>query len=131
MRRWQRSQMQAEISRTFLFSYSSTCSLLLISGQAAGPVTWSNTPHNDGTFAEDLRPVMDAYAWSYEAGAVKPDPAIYQHILGQLGCTAHEVLFIGDTPAADVDGPRAFGMSARLINRRAGQSLETLLAELL
>ena len=91
----------------------------------------SNLASPYGDAAKALLPVTDAYAWSYEARAVKPDPAIYQRVLDQLGCAAHDILFIGDTPSADVDGPRAFGMSARLIDRKAGQSLETLLADLL
>ena len=78
-----------------------------------------------GDAAKALLPKLDGYTWSYEAGAVKPDPAIYRHVLDQLGCEPHEVLFIGDTPVADVDGPRAFGMSARLIDRKSGQSLDT------
>lgn len=91
----------------------------------------SNLASPYGDAAKALLPVMDAYAWSYEAGAVKPAPAIYQYVLDQLGCAAHDILFIGDTPAADVEGPRAFGMSARLIDRKAGQSLNTLLADLM
>ncbi|MFL9891041.1 MULTISPECIES: HAD family hydrolase [Paraburkholderia] len=91
----------------------------------------SNLASPYGDAAKALLPMMDAYAWSYEAGAVKPDPAIYQHVLDQLGCAAHDVLFIGDTPAADIDGPRAFGMSARLIDRKAGQSLNSVLSDLL
>ena len=60
-------------------------------------------------------------------GAIKPNPPIYQHLIDQLGCTADEVLFIGDTPLADVQGPSNFGMSARLINRKGGQMLNDVL----
>jgi HAD superfamily hydrolase (TIGR01509 family) len=91
----------------------------------------SNLASPYGDAVKRLLPVLDAYTWSYDVGAVKPDPVIYQHILDQLGCPAKQVLFIGDTPAADVDGPRAFGMSARLIDRKAGQSLDSLLTDLL
>ncbi|SDR51290.1 haloacid dehalogenase superfamily, subfamily IA, variant 3 with third motif having DD or ED/haloacid dehalogenase superfamily, subfamily IA, variant 1 with third motif having Dx(3-4)D or Dx(3-4)E [Paraburkholderia fungorum] len=91
----------------------------------------SNLASPYGDAVKGMLPVLDGYAWSYEAGAVKPNPAIYQYILDQLGCPVQEVLFIGDTPAADVDGPRAFGMNARLIDRKAGQSLDALLTDLL
>lgn len=60
---------------------------------------------------------LNAYAWSFEVGAVKPSDRIYQHLIDALNCKASEVLFVGDTPAADVEGPQAFGMSARLISR--------------
>ena len=62
-------------------------------------------------------------------GAIKPDPQIYQHLIDQLWCTADEVLFIGDTPLADVEGPSNFGMLARLINRKDGQTLNDVLPE--
>lgn len=70
-----------------------------------------------------LLPMLDAYAMSYEAGAVKPQPRIYQFLLEQLGCEADEVLFVGDTAAADVEGPRACGMQAVLLKRASGQTL--------
>lgn len=76
-----------------------------------------------------MLPRLDAYVWSYEVGAIKPDPPIYQHLIDQLGCTADEVLFIGDTPLADVQGPSNFGMSARLINRKDGQMLNEVLSD--
>lgn len=87
------------------------------------------TPY--GKVAATLLPVFDAYAWSYEVGAIKPDPKIYQHIVDQLACQAEDVLFIGDTPLADVQGPTAFGMSARLIDRRRGQQFSDVLHFLL
>ena len=79
----------------------------------------------------EMLPNLDAYVWSYEIGAIKPDPKIYEALLDQIGCAAHEVLFIGDTPLADVTGPSLFGMSARLIDRKRGQTLQDVLADLL
>ena len=45
-----------------------------------------------------------------------------------LGCAPGEVAFVGDSKRCDVDGPRAFGMQARHLDRRAGQSLLDALA---
>lgn len=87
----------------------------------------SNLAGPYGTPVRAILPMLDAYAMSYDAGAIKPQPRIYQHLVDQLGCAAGEVLFIGDTPAADVDGPRAFGMQACLLNRSIGQSLADVL----
>jgi len=76
-------------------------------------------PYGESVF--HMLPIFDVYAWSYEVGAIKPDVQIYQYLIDELGCQAKDVLFIGDTPLADVTGPTEFGMSAGLINRRNGQ----------
>lgn len=77
-----------------------------------------------------LLPTLDIYAWSYEVGLVKPEPAIYRHLVDRLDCTPDDVLFVGDTPIADLVGPLAFGMAARLIDRKKGQSLNEVLGDL-
>ncbi len=67
----------------------------------------------------DLLPLhMDVHAWSFEVGAIKPDRAIYHCVCAALGCDPARVLMVGDTPAADVDGPRSFGMQAVLLDRK-------------
>jgi HAD superfamily hydrolase (TIGR01549 family) len=86
------------------------------------------TPYGKAVFP--MLPLLDAYAWSYEVGAIKPDPQTYQYLIDQLQCRADEVLFVGDTPLADKKGPIAFGMSARLINRKDGQTLKDVLQSL-
>lgn len=55
---------------------------------------------------------------------------MYQYLIKQLGCAASEVLFVGDAPSADVTGSSTFGMSARLIDWRAGQTLTDVLHDL-
>lgn len=40
-----------------------------------------------------LLPPLDVYAWSYEVGAIKPDPKIYQSLIDQLQCQPKDVLF--------------------------------------
>ena len=78
-----------------------------------------------------LLPNIDAYAWSYEVSAIKPESQIYQYLIDQLECRAKDVLFIGDTPLADYSGPNEFGMSARLIDRKNGQKLADVLADII
>ncbi|MBQ0819903.1 HAD family hydrolase [Microvirga sp. HBU67558] len=58
----------------------------------------------------------DAVILSYEVGLVKPDPAIFRLVCDRLGLQPAEILFVGDTPSADIDGPRAIGMPAMLIS---------------
>jgi hypothetical protein len=57
----------------------------------------------------------DAVILSYEVGFMKPDPAIFHLVCDRLGLSPAEILFVGDTPSADIEGPRATGMPATLI----------------
>jgi FMN phosphatase YigB (HAD superfamily) len=67
-----------------------------------------------------LLPSLDAYAWSFEVGAVKPDREIYEYACKALGTSPENVLMVGDTLVADYEGPRAFGMQARLLRADGG-----------
>ncbi|MFN3791707.1 MULTISPECIES: HAD family hydrolase [Massilia] len=78
-----------------------------------------------------LPPVFDAYVWSFDAGAIKPNPAIYAHACRQLRCLPCDVLMVGDTLEADVEGPRAFGMQALLLDRKQRSSSKNSLSSLL
>lgn len=49
---------------------------------------------------------------SCQVGSMKPDPAIYAHIIEAAGVPPDRILFTGDTPAADIDGPIRSGMRA-------------------
>ena len=91
----------------------------------------SNLAMPYGKIVSSLLPPLDAYAWSYEVAAIKPEPKIYQSLIDQVDCQASEVLFIGDTALADFTGPTTFGMSARLINRNNGQTLAEVLNDIL
>ncbi len=51
---------------------------------------------------------------SSEVGLNKPDPRIYALALDRLGESASEVLFVGDSPVNDVQGPQSAGMKAAL-----------------
>lgn len=77
----------------------------------------SNLAKPYGVPLRNLLPAMDFYALSYEQGAAKPDPRIYQYCVQQLDLPPESILFVGDTPAADVQGPRASGLQAILLDR--------------
>ncbi len=62
-----------------------------------------------------LRP--DAVLTSSRIGYRKPHPEIYAAALRRAGCPPTEVLFVGDNVRADVQGPRAAGMRAVLLDR--------------
>lgn len=57
--------------------------------------------------------LFDAQVFSYQVGALKPDPATYRAALEALGAHAAETLFVDDAPA-NVAGARAVGLQAHL-----------------
>ncbi|MBU9439544.1 HAD hydrolase-like protein [Burkholderia multivorans] len=91
----------------------------------------SNLAAEYGPAVRSLLPGLDAYILSYEVGVAKPDPAFFQRVCDALGCAPGEVMFSGDSRRCDVDGPQAFGMQARHLDRRGGQSLLDVLADVL
>ncbi|MEL7311376.1 MAG: HAD-IA family hydrolase [Pseudomonadota bacterium] len=54
-----------------------------------------------------------------EAGAAKPDRAIFDAAASALGVSPGEILHIGDDPVMDVEGARAAGQQSLWLNRRA------------
>lgn len=63
---------------------------------------------------------FDAVVTSARAGARKPHRRIFDVTLDALGVTADGAVFVGDTVAADVDGPLALGMRPVHVWRWAG-----------
>ncbi len=64
-----------------------------------------------------LLPTLDAYVWSFEVGAIKPEPVIYRQVARQLGYDASSIAMLGDTASADMEGPIAFGMQGYHLQR--------------
>jgi HAD superfamily hydrolase (TIGR01549 family) len=60
---------------------------------------------------------LDVYAWSFEVGALKPDPRIFQWTCEALGVEPADALMVGDTLQADYEGARAVGMRALHLDR--------------
>jgi putative hydrolase of the HAD superfamily len=73
-----------------------------------------------------LRDRLDGVVTSAAAGARKPDPRIFAAALEVAGCSAGDALHVGDTPAEDIDGARAAGISALLIDRDGGGDIGSL-----
>lgn len=55
-----------------------------------------------------------------DAGYLKPHPQVFQRVLDALGVTAHETVFVGDNPVADIAGAQGMGMRGVLRARRNG-----------
>jgi putative hydrolase of the HAD superfamily len=64
-----------------------------------------------------LAGAVDTIVVSAEAGALKPDAAIFHVALGQLRREPHEAVFVGDSLETDVFGARAAGLRALLLDR--------------
>jgi len=54
---------------------------------------------------------FDVLVWSYQLKMAKPDPAIYRHILKELGTAAEDTLFLDDK-LANIEAARVLGMRA-------------------
>lgn len=78
--------------------------------------------------AHDVRPVLareglldlvDVVVLSFETGAVKPDPRIFQVALDRLTVAPAAALMVGDSPVAD-GGAAALGIRTLLLPRTRG-----------
>lgn len=58
---------------------------------------------------------VDALALSFEVGAVKPEPAIFEAALARLGVTASEAVYADDRPDL-VTAARALGLDAFVVD---------------
>lgn len=54
---------------------------------------------------------FDVLVWSYQLRMAKPDPAIYRHILKELGTRPEETLFLDDK-LVNIEAAQALGMVA-------------------
>ena len=73
-----------------------------------------------------LEPALDGVVSSAEAGSRKPDPGIFTAALALAGCEPREALHVGDTAEEDLDGARAAGVRALLIDREGGGDIASL-----
>ena len=60
---------------------------------------------------------FDTVVTSEQAGAIKPDPAIFHYLTERLGLQPEQVLYVGDNPVPDVLGPRQAGLRVAWVNR--------------
>ena len=73
-----------------------------------------------------LAHLLDGAVSSAEAGARKPDPAIFAPALELAGCEPGEALHVGDTREEDLDAADAAGIRALLIDRDGGGDVSSL-----
>jgi FMN hydrolase / 5-amino-6-(5-phospho-D-ribitylamino)uracil phosphatase len=77
----------------------------------------SNGARDLREFVRHHRLVIDVSVGSRYHGKVKPDPTIFRKALARLGIEPGEAVMVGDHPEDDIEGARAVGMRAVLIDR--------------
>ncbi len=84
-------------------------------GLRIGLVT--NSSRDLRRFADTFSLDVDAWIASGAHGKVKPSPTIFLTMLELLGVTAAGAVMVGDSLTDDVEGARAVGMTAFLLDR--------------
>ncbi len=77
----------------------------------------SNTSRDLGAFVRHFGLDVDGWISSGTHGKVKPSPLIFQAALALIGVDAAAAVMVGDSLADDVEGARAAGMRAILLDR--------------
>jgi HAD superfamily hydrolase (TIGR01662 family) len=78
----------------------------------------SNSARDVREFARHHALDVDAGISSFHHGHAKPHASIFRAVLDLLGVEPFEAAMVGDTIADDIDGARALGMHAILLDRQ-------------
>lgn len=70
-----------------------------------------------------LLDLLPARAYSTEVGTPKPQPAIFQSALDELGVPASQALFVGDDLKQDIIGAWRAGLQTAWLNPRGGRDV--------
>jgi putative hydrolase of the HAD superfamily len=92
-----------------------TLELLRARGLKVGLV--SNTSRDLDAFIRHFALEVDAWISSGSHGKVKPSPTIFRAALDLLEVEPADAVMVGDSPDDDVEGARALGMRAFLLDR--------------
>lgn len=112
------ADLRDEIQSITLFP-DATPTLTALKGSGLKIALCSNLAAPYGPPVLNLLPFApDFCAWSYAAGAVKPQPGIYRYLCDGLACRPEEIIMVGDTHEADRVGPREFGIHGYHLDRR-------------
>jgi putative hydrolase of the HAD superfamily len=77
----------------------------------------SNTSRDLDLFCRHFEIDVDAWISSGAHGKVKPSPSIFRTVLEALSVAAGDTVMVGDSMLDDVEGARALGMRAVLVDR--------------
>ena len=87
---------------------------------------FSLTNGNADLKAIGLGHLFDASFAARDVGVLKPNPAVFRHVLAHMQLDPVQVLHIGDDPIADVQGARNVGMHSVWMNREGARWDATL-----
>ena len=121
--RQRESQSLIEVDLSAIRAYpdaQAAIDLLLRHGIVVG--VCSNLAQPYGPVIKSLFPTLHAYAYSYELGALKPEPGIYawvrKALAGKQGAEEGEPIWmIGDSLRCDRNGARAAGFNGYHLDR--------------
>jgi putative hydrolase of the HAD superfamily len=93
----------------------------------------SNGQRDLAEFAAHHSLDVDVTVGSLTHGRIKPHPSIFETALAELGVEAGEVVMVGDSYEDDIEGARALGIRAILVDRDGvhpdeSDRIDTLLA---
>lgn len=92
----------------------------------------SNLAAPYGAALRRIFPTLDAYALSYEVGALKPDPVMYRSTCELLGVEIgarfgdERIAMVGDSLRCDCYGPRAVGINGLHLDRSGAGKITDL-----
>ncbi|MBP2349505.1 putative hydrolase of the HAD superfamily [Kribbella aluminosa] len=87
----------------------------------------STAQQNAKLSAIGLADLVDVVCASESLGVSKPDPLAYQRVCEELGVEPEDALMVGDNLELDVLAARKAGLTARHLDRAAGDTLLQLL----
>ena len=108
--------LEADIESIRLFE-DTMSTLERMSDQRVQIAICSNLAKPYGAALRLLEDVDYIRCLSFEIGAIKPDPSVYECVVEKSGVRKENILFIGDSLAADYRGPEDYGFRALQILR--------------
>ncbi len=114
--------LQEELESMTLYE-DAVKAIALLQGAGVKVGLCSNLASGYGPTVRQLLPGLDAYGFSYEIGAMKPNPIIYQSVCRDLGVQPGQqlwrdrVVMVGDSIRCDRDGARAAGIAGFHLSR--------------
>ncbi len=79
---------------------------------------WPRDLHDRWLADAGLLDLLDARVYTSDLAHMKPHPEAFQALLGALGVTAAEAVFVGDRPRDDIAGAHGVGMRGVLLTGR-------------
>lgn len=120
-----REQMETEVQRIFedpgQVQLDPESRRVLVALRHRGYRTGLISNHHDGLLRSlryhELVPLFDTVTYSQEAGAEKPDPAVFSLALRRASCGATDAVHAGNSIDADVEGARRSGIAPVWLDR--------------